>query len=120
MATMTKTKQELQDDLEQAESKGAALQAELDQCQARVAELEAELAACGDGMSIPSGELPEGCNQNPLHVDFRATRIQSNKLRKVRLGLVAQNATCYTAPGRRRLVDSNQDAVRWLLENLPE
>jgi len=67
-------------------------------------------------VAIPCGELVPGANARPLHIDVMLTREQSVNLRKILHGLRANKETCVSMVGRRRLVDSNQDVIRWLLE----
>lgn len=68
-------------------------------------------------LTVPIGVMRPGANERPIHVDVRLTRSQSNSLRELLIGLQAVKETCYSRTGKRRLVDSNQDVIRWLLEN---
>ena len=67
---------------------------------------------------VPIGELPHGANDRPLRIDIYLTRKQSNGLRRAMRGLRESKETCSTSVGRMRLVDSKEDVVRWLLEQL--
>jgi len=66
-------------------------------------------------IEAPIDHPPPDSNSDPIHLDLRLTRAQSAALRKLRLGLKRQRATCHTVTGE-RLVDSKADAIRWLLE----
>jgi len=74
-------------------------------------------------VEIPMGTLPvsptsQTIHRPLLHIDAQLNREQSTSLRRMLVGLRASGATCSTAVGRRRLVDSNQDVIRWLLEQV--
>lgn len=64
---------------------------------------------------VPIGDVPLASNDRPLHIDIRLTRDQSNALRRMLIGLRISAETCHSPTGK-RLVNTNQDVVRWLLE----
>jgi hypothetical protein len=67
--------------------------------------------------TVPIGRMIPGANDRPIHVDVYLTRAQSKSLRELLIGLRTVNETCFSHTEKRRLVDSNQDVIRWLLES---
>lgn len=66
-------------------------------------------------LSVPmTAEVPEGYRGQ--HVDLRLTPEQSRKLHRLRAALRMQHAKLRSM----RFVNSNSDAILWLIDQLPE
>ena len=68
-------------------------------------------------IEIPLGNPKPHSSERLLHVDAQLSRKQSNNLRRMLVGLRDAKETCTTATGSTRLVDTNQDVLRWLLDS---